>query len=121
MTPINFCYWLQGYFELGLVFKTPEPSQTAIIKDHLELVEATGYSLDDVGARFVVWLAAEFSYGGVMHWGRVNQELSKVFSKKTPNYLNTAKASFEKVMTGGEKIHTNPLPYCARKPDTIIC
>lgn len=37
MTPENFCYWLQGYFEISssdMIGKT----QKQIIKDHLDLV-----------------------------------------------------------------------------------
>jgi len=36
MTPKNFCYWLQGYFELGATSITEE--QCSVIKEHLNLV-----------------------------------------------------------------------------------
>jgi hypothetical protein len=37
MTPENFCYWLQGIFEVGQP-KTLDEFETQIIKNHLELV-----------------------------------------------------------------------------------
>lgn len=37
MTPENFCYWLQGYFELT-ESKFFSQLQAKIVKDHLELV-----------------------------------------------------------------------------------
>ena len=36
MTPQDFCYWLQGHFELNGPNITPE--QAKIIQDHLQLV-----------------------------------------------------------------------------------
>lgn len=41
MTPEQFCYWLQGYFELnehGVEHTVLTPQQVQIIKDHLKLV-----------------------------------------------------------------------------------
>ncbi len=37
MTPVDFCYWLQGYFEIENP-KELDEKQTQIVKDHLELV-----------------------------------------------------------------------------------
>lgn len=37
MTPREFCYWLQGYFELS-ANGTLNPSQVEIVKNHLNLV-----------------------------------------------------------------------------------
>lgn len=37
MTPENFCYWLQGFFELNQAGSIT-PEQAGIIKNHLELV-----------------------------------------------------------------------------------
>lgn len=37
MTPENFCYWLQGYFELSKNY-TLTSDQYRIIQDHLNLV-----------------------------------------------------------------------------------
>lgn len=37
MNSIDFCYWLQGYFELSDVKKI-DTKQTKIVKDHLNLV-----------------------------------------------------------------------------------
>lgn len=37
MTPENFCYWLQGYFELYGP-KTLDEKETRIVWDHLNLV-----------------------------------------------------------------------------------
>ena len=36
MTPKDFCYWLQGYAELGA--PPPTAEQWEVIKDHLQLV-----------------------------------------------------------------------------------
>lgn len=38
MTPQDFCYWLQGFFELSTDGITVTPEQVLIIKDHLKLV-----------------------------------------------------------------------------------
>ncbi len=37
MNELQFCYWLQGYFELGQVSEL-NPDQVRVIKDHLQLV-----------------------------------------------------------------------------------
>lgn len=37
MTPLEFCYWLQGFMEISDPAKIDE-TQTAIIKEHLGLV-----------------------------------------------------------------------------------
>ena len=37
MTPSDFCYWLQGLFELGNP-ESLDAQQIEIIKDHLDLV-----------------------------------------------------------------------------------
>ncbi len=37
ITPINFCYWLQGYFEIGKTNQLTE-EQVLEIKDHLHHV-----------------------------------------------------------------------------------
>jgi len=37
MSPENFCFWLQGYFEIS-GRNDLTPAQTDIIKDHLSLV-----------------------------------------------------------------------------------
>lgn len=37
MTPREFCYWLQGVFEIGKLDSLDE-EQTKIVKDHLNLV-----------------------------------------------------------------------------------
>jgi hypothetical protein len=39
MTPENFCYWLQGYFELAKTSSFNE-EQTLLIKQHLDMVFA---------------------------------------------------------------------------------
>lgn len=36
MTPLNFCYWLQGYIEIA--GEPPSPAQFEVIKEHLALV-----------------------------------------------------------------------------------
>lgn len=40
MTPVNFCYWLQGFFEISEVDKeiTLTPEQVKMIRAHLNLV-----------------------------------------------------------------------------------
>lgn len=38
MNPTEFCYWLQGYFELREGNSALTEGQTEIIKDHLQLV-----------------------------------------------------------------------------------
>ncbi len=37
MTSRDFCYWLQGFFEIG-GFKDIQPEQVKIIKNHLHMV-----------------------------------------------------------------------------------
>lgn len=43
MTPENFCYWLQGYFELNAVngSNTLTDTQTKVIQEHLQKVFTT--------------------------------------------------------------------------------
>lgn len=38
MTPENFCYWLQGFFELANNTTNLTPTQSQQIQDHLNLV-----------------------------------------------------------------------------------
>lgn len=38
MTPEQFCYWLQGFFELSCPIDGLSPSQIAAIRDHLNTV-----------------------------------------------------------------------------------
>lgn len=38
MTPRDFCYWLQGMFELNDGLKSLNETQTKLIKQHLKLV-----------------------------------------------------------------------------------
>lgn len=38
MTSHNFCYWLQGFFELGNTAGGLNPDQVEMIKRHLSLV-----------------------------------------------------------------------------------
>lgn len=38
MEPINFVYWIKGYFELNGPSNELTPTQVQIIKDHLDLV-----------------------------------------------------------------------------------
>lgn len=38
MTPQNFAYWLQGYFELSTA-KTLDMNQVRVIRNHLNLVK----------------------------------------------------------------------------------
>lgn len=37
MTPENFCYWVQGYFEIGNI-QSLDSAQVLVVKDHLALV-----------------------------------------------------------------------------------
>jgi len=37
MHPLNFCYWLRGYFELSLV-DSFAPSQRQVVREHLDRV-----------------------------------------------------------------------------------
>lgn len=37
MTPENFCYWLQGYFEISHT-KTLNAMQIQVVQDHLNLI-----------------------------------------------------------------------------------
>lgn len=60
MTPTNFAYWLQGYFEL----KDTEPggvikltgAQVTIIKNHLKLVRETAKRRKKSVEPFIVWV-----------------------------------------------------------------
>lgn len=38
MTPEQFCYWLQGFFELSCPIDGLSPTQIAAIRDHLNTV-----------------------------------------------------------------------------------
>lgn len=52
LSPIELCYWLQGYFELTDSGKPLSAQQAQIIKDHLELVfkkETPRYNLSYTG------------------------------------------------------------------------
>ncbi len=57
MNPIEFCYWLQGHFEMSTA-ETLTPAQAEMVKQHLALVfkketlPAGGYDLfsnDNIG------------------------------------------------------------------------
>lgn len=38
MTSREFCYWLQGFFEMGYPIVNLSPTQIQMIKNHLDLV-----------------------------------------------------------------------------------
>lgn len=69
MTPENFCYWLQGLFEVGGA-ESLSSAQTQIVKDHLALVfnkVTPKYSLGPLNticpkSRFVFWEKDNWSY-----------------------------------------------------------
>lgn len=51
MSELEFCYWLQGFFEVGNP-KQLSPKQVQIIKDHLALV------FDKITQDPVTWVSA---------------------------------------------------------------
>ena len=58
MTPRDFCYWLQGAFEITGI-QSLNAQQTTIVRKHLELVYAAEYDKDSHsqnGKDFCDWL-----------------------------------------------------------------
>ena len=57
MKAFEFCYWLQGCFELNPILDALSPTQTKIVSNHLALV-AQREGLSGVGesAQFCQWL-----------------------------------------------------------------
>lgn len=90
MNRINFCYWLQGLFEIGDV-KTLTSNQIQIIKDHLALAnnnKATKNQLKEI--QFCNWLEGylDFSETKILSNRQVKlikDRLSLVYTKVTPN------------------------------------
>lgn len=52
MTNKEFCYWLQGYFELDGSIESLSEAQLIIIKNHINLVKAN----DKILGEFTSWL-----------------------------------------------------------------
>lgn len=52
MTPENFCYWLQGFFEMGGGAQGLTPEQVAMVREHLQLVftKETKMGPDDIAS-----------------------------------------------------------------------
>ena len=61
MRPDNFCYWLQGYFELSKPEFIP-PDQLVIIKAHLSMVFESGLKLNHKSPiyQFCKWVQGFF-------------------------------------------------------------
>ena len=53
MTPENFCYWLQGYFEISRN-ETLSKENVSQIKEHLELVFKKETSVFHVGSSYAL-------------------------------------------------------------------
>jgi hypothetical protein len=70
MTPRDFCYWLQGYFELtgdgrnGIV-ECLSFEQKEIILKHIELVKVTPGHYDSRMVSFLGWMESAIESG----WG----------------------------------------------------
>ena len=79
----EFCYWLQGYFELGGDTLTTE--QIAIVKAHVDLVfkylQKAKLTPDMTveSIRFCYWLADEALYEGTPDIQAIKSELNKCF------------------------------------------
>jgi len=94
MTPRDFCYWLQGTFELGKV-QSMDASQLDILRKHLQLVYRAQY--DDsrnpdawVGKEFCDWLTGVLSVAS-------NDGLSEAQTKTIATRLNK---TFQHVIDG---------------------
>jgi hypothetical protein len=93
MTPEQFVYWLQGYFELREGNSALTEGQTQIIKDHLQLVfkketpdrnQTTQSNFPPRpwvrGAQYPNWLGSSWDTG----WGRTIDEHSGADKVKSP-------------------------------------
>lgn len=85
MTPRDFCYWLQGYFELdGSNWNSPDVLE--IVLKHLELVKATPGDYDSNMISFLGWLESAIEFEASQE--KVQEKLSSIFEhvidKNTP-------------------------------------
>jgi len=65
MTPENFCYWLQGYFEINAAYLAQglDAAQTEMIREHLQLVfdkQTTPLKIDIDGRKVLQDLGMDF-------------------------------------------------------------
>jgi hypothetical protein len=85
MTPRDFAYWLQGYFELTEAF-TKELQEShwqaketqKIVLAHIDLVKVTPGNYDSRMVAFIGWLESCLEFGG--SYTKVKVKLSDIFS-----------------------------------------
>ncbi|MGG6281863.1 hypothetical protein ACQ4M3_09855 [Leptolyngbya sp. AN03gr2] len=62
MTPIDFAYWLQGYFELSGSNVQWDHYIQATVSEHIELVKVTPGNYDSRMVQFIGWLESAIEF-----------------------------------------------------------
>lgn len=63
MTPQDFCYWLQGYFEVSDSYKLSE-EQAKVIKEHLDKVFKKEFKKESESTKTYPWSGDSVLIGG---------------------------------------------------------
>ncbi len=77
MTNIDFCYWLQGYFEIG--------EKTHLTIDKINTIQGMLNKIEEPLGQFTQWLANLFQYFEEQNY---QQPIIDFFEKEIKNELN---------------------------------
>jgi hypothetical protein len=100
MTPRDFCYWLQGTFELGRVNEL-DAAQVEILRKHLKLLPISRFDrrrFPDAfaGADFCDWLNGLMT-GVKPNAGLTPMQVSKIASRLSQTFLHVIDNTFENI------------------------
>lgn len=108
MNNFNFCYWLQGYFELSESNSVPKET-VSVIQEHLAIVQPKN-------GVFCSWLEGYLDMVGVDAW---SEEVTKKIRAKLSNeFLTLIDPSYPKnEQEELHRLHFNERP----KPRDLLC
>lgn len=113
MNAENFCYWLQGMFEVGMI-KDLDENKISIILEHLKLVLNDVESVTTKQKEFCIWLSGfleDLESSDSAKTSKIKSKLEKPFVKVTgsKNELNINIADF---VRNSQRCFSRSMPIC---------